>query len=32
LDASETLSFARAGSANGDEHSVFAFGRFDDAG
>lgn len=31
LDSSETLSFARSGSAN-DEHSVFAFGRFDDAG
>ena len=32
LDSSETLSFARSGSANNDEHSVFAFGRFDDAG
>lgn len=32
LDSSETLSFARAGSANNDQHSVFAFGRFDDAG
>lgn len=31
LDASETLAFARTEAANG-EHSVFAFGRFDDAG
>lgn len=31
LDSSETLSFARTGSAN-NEHAVFAFGRFDDAG
>ncbi len=31
LDPSETLAFARSGAANG-EHSVFAFGRFDDAG
>jgi type II secretory pathway predicted ATPase ExeA len=31
LDSSETLSFARAESAN-NEHGVFAFGRFDDAG
>ncbi len=31
LDASETMSFARSGAANG-EHAVFAFGRFNDAG
>lgn len=31
LDSSETLAFARSGAAN-SEHSVFAFGRFDDAG
>ncbi|MGC3980815.1 MAG: AAA family ATPase [Steroidobacteraceae bacterium] len=31
LDPSETLSFARSGAAN-NEHAVFAFGRFDDAG
>jgi hypothetical protein len=32
LDASETVTFARPGSANGEQHGVFAFGRFDDAG
>jgi pSer/pThr/pTyr-binding forkhead associated (FHA) protein len=32
LDSSETMSFARPGSTNGDHHGVFAFGRFDDAG
>jgi hypothetical protein len=32
LDSSETVAFARAGSANGEQNGVFAFGRFDDAG
>jgi general secretion pathway protein A len=33
MDSSETMSFARPGSANGEHHhGVFAFGRFDDAG
>lgn len=32
VDSSETLSFARPGSTNEDQHGVFAFGRFDDAG
>lgn len=31
-DGSETLHFARPDSANAEEHNVFAFGRFDDAG